>query len=82
MLALLSVLTPSRRTEFIHCPKAKVPMAVVPNIDVKTQWNLTLELLERAYQLLEFSCHWLKIPKYSDYQPLFSNSSAKVIYNT
>jgi hypothetical protein len=41
-------------------------------MDVKTRWNSTLELLERAYQLREFTREWLKNPKYSDYQPLFT----------
>jgi hypothetical protein len=40
-------------------------------MDVKTRWNSTLELLERAYRLREFNREWLKTPKCSDYQPLF-----------
>jgi len=41
-------------------------------MDVKTRWNSTLELLERTYRLREFTREWLKNPKYSDYQPLFT----------
>jgi hypothetical protein len=41
-------------------------------MDVKTRWNSTLELLERAYRLREFTREWLKNPKYSDYRPLFT----------
>jgi len=41
-------------------------------MDVKTHWNLTLELLEHPYQLHEFMWEWHKNPKYCDYQPLFT----------
>ena len=35
-------------------------------------WNSTLELLECAYRSHEFTPEWLRNPKYSDYQPLFT----------
>jgi len=38
-------------------------------MDVKTRWNLTLQLLERAYQLREFTWEWLMNPLISEYQP-------------
>jgi len=41
-------------------------------MDVKTCWNSTLELLEGAYRLPEFTREWLKNPKYSDYRALFT----------
>ena len=41
-------------------------------MDVNTRWNSTLELLERAYRLREFTREWLQIPKYSEYRPLFT----------
>jgi len=72
MLAVLITLTPGRRNEFIDCQKAKVRIAVLPIIDVKTRWNSTLELLERAYRLREFTREWLQNPKYSEYRPLFT----------
>jgi len=72
MLAVLITLTPGRRNKFIHCQKAKVCIAVLPITDVKTQWNSTLELLERAYRLWEFTSEWLQNPKYTDYQPLLT----------
>jgi len=49
MLAVLLTLTPRRRNEFIDFQKAKVRIAVLPMMDVKTRWNSTLEVLERAY---------------------------------
>ena len=55
MLAVLITLTPGRRNEFIDCQKAKVRIVVSPIMDVKTRWNSTLELLERAYHLWEFT---------------------------
>jgi len=72
MLAVLITLTPGRRNEFIDCQKVKVRIAVLPIMDVKTYWNSTLELLEHAYRLREFTREWLKNPKYGDYRPLFT----------
>jgi hypothetical protein len=68
----LITLTPGRRTEFLDCQKSKVRIAVLPIMDVKTRWNSTLELLERAYRLREFTREWLKNPNYKDYRPLFT----------
>ena len=70
MLAVLITLTPGRRNEFIDCQKAKVQIAVLPIINVKTRWNSTLELLERAYRLREFTREWLKNSQYSEYRSL------------
>ena len=72
MLAVLITLTPGRRNEFIDCQHAKVRIAVLPIMHVKTRWNSTLELLEHAYRLHEFTREWLKNAKYSDYRPLFT----------
>jgi len=72
MLAELIMLTPGCRNEFIDCQKAKVRIAVLPIMDVKTHWKSTLKLLKHAYRLCEFTCKWLKNPKYSDYRPLFT----------
>jgi hypothetical protein len=66
------MLTPGRRNEFIDCQKAKVRIEVLPIMDVKTRWNSTLELLERACRLREFTCEWLQNTKYSEYRPLFT----------
>lgn len=41
-------------------------------MDVKTRWNSTLEFLEWAYRFPEFTCQWLKNPKYSEFQPLYT----------
>ena len=72
MLAILITLTPGRRNEFIDCQKAKVHIAVLPIMDVKTRWNSSLELLDRAYCLWEFTREWLQNLKYSDHWPLFT----------
>ena len=56
MLAVLITQTPGHRNEFIECQKAKVCIAVLPIVDVKTHWNPTLRLLERTYRLQEFTC--------------------------
>jgi len=78
-LAVLITLTPGLRNEFINCHTAKVHFAVTPIMDVKTRWNSTLELLERAYRLREFTCEWLKNPKYAGYRPLFTTQDAWTI---
>jgi hypothetical protein len=72
MLAELITLTPGRRNGFIDCQKAKVRIAVLPIMDVKIQWNSTLELLERAYRLWEFTRESLQNLKYAEYRPLFT----------
>jgi len=71
MLAVLITLIPGHRNESIEFQKAKVRIAVLPIMDVKTRWNSTLVLLERAYRLREFTREWLKNPKFSDYRLLF-----------
>ena len=71
MLAVLISLTPGHRNEFIDCQKAKVRIAVLPIMHVKTGWNSTLELLERAYQIREFTRERLHNPKYCEHQLLF-----------
>ena len=72
MLAVLIMLTPGRRNEFIDCQKANVHNAVLPIMDVKTRWNSTLVLLEYPYRLWEFTGKWLQNPKFSEYRPLFT----------
>jgi len=72
MLAEFITLTPGCRNKFINCQKAKVRIAVLPIMDVKTRWNSTLELLERAYRLREFTREWLQNPKYAQYRLLLT----------
>jgi len=72
MLAVLITLTPGCRNEFIDREKAKVCIAVLPIMDVKTHSNSTLELLELAYRVSEFTRERLNNPTYSNYQPLFT----------
>jgi len=72
MLAVLITLTPGSQNEFIDCQNAKVRIAVLPIMDVKERWNMTLELLKPAYRLREFKREWLKNPTYSDYWLLFT----------
>jgi hypothetical protein len=79
MLAVLITLTPGRRNELIDCQKAKVRIAVLPIMDVKTGCNSTLELLERAFCLREFTRQWLQNPKYNGYRPLFTTQEELTI---
>jgi hypothetical protein len=79
MLALLNTLTAGRRNEFIDCQNATVRITVLPIMDVKTRSNSTLELLEHAFRLHEFTQEWLKNPKYSDYRPHFMTQDERTI---
>jgi len=72
MLPVLITLTPGQRNEFIDCKTAKVHIAVLPIMNVKTLWNSTLELLKCSYQLWEFTPKWFQNPKYTAYRPLFT----------
>jgi len=72
MLAVLITLTPGCRNEFIDCQNAKVRIAVLLIMDVKTRWISALELFKRAYRLREFTREWLRNPKYIEYWPLFT----------
>jgi len=72
MLAVLITLTPGRRNEFIDCQQAKVHIAVLTSMDLKTWWNSTLELLELAYQIREFTRKCSRNLECSDFRPLFT----------
>jgi len=72
MLAVLIRQTTGPGNEFNICEKAKVRIAVLPIIDMKTHWNSTLKLLEHAYRLQKFTRKWLNNPKYNLYWPLFT----------
>jgi len=65
-------LTPVRGNQFIDCQKAKISIAVLPIMDLKTHWNSTLQILERAYRVWEFTVEWHQNPKYTEYRPLFA----------
>jgi hypothetical protein len=79
MLAVSITLTPGRQNELIDCQKAKVRIAVLPIMYVKTGWNSTLELFERAYHLWKFTRECIQNPKYSEYRPLFSTQNEWMI---
>jgi len=79
MLAVLIMLTPGHQNEFLHCQKAEVCIVVIPIMDVKTWWNCTLELLERASRVREWTRDGLQNPKYSDYRPLFTTQDEWII---
>jgi len=80
MLAVLITRTLGRRNKFIDCQKAKVRMAVLHIMDVKTHSNSTLELLEHTYQLWEFTRKWLQNPNYAEYRPLFTTQDEWTIF--
>jgi len=58
--------------KFIHCQKAKVRITVLPIMNLWTHWTSTLEFLERAYWLQEFTRKGLQIPKSSGNWPFFA----------
>jgi uncharacterized membrane protein YpjA len=73
MLAVLITLTPGRRNMFIDCQNAKVFITVLLIMDVKTRWNSTLELLERACRNV------FQSPTYAKYRPLFTTQDEWMI---
>jgi hypothetical protein len=75
MFAISITLTRGSQNEFIEYQKAKVRIAVLPIIDVKTLWNSPWELLEQAYLLQEFTPEWLHNPTYTESQPLYSTDN-------
>jgi len=66
------MLTPGLRKEFIDCRKSEVGIVVLLIMYLKTCRNFTMELLECAYRLREFTCLCLQNPVYREYQPLFT----------
>lgn len=72
-------LTPGHQNDFIDCQKAKVRIAVLPNMDVNRWYNSTLELLERGHRLQEFTSEWLNNPKYGVNLPLFTTQAESTI---
>jgi hypothetical protein len=79
MRAVLITLTHDGRNEFIDCQKADFLIAVLLIMDVKTCWNSTLKVLERAYRLREFTCQWLQNQKYTECRPLFTSQDEWMI---
>jgi len=61
--------------KFIHWQTAKIHIAVLPIMDVKTRWKLTVELLKQDYRLWEFTRESLQNPKFSEYRPLFTTQN-------
>jgi len=45
------MLTTGGKNEFIDSQKRKVHKSLLPIMDVKTQWNSTLEQFEQTYKL-------------------------------
>jgi hypothetical protein len=62
----------TRYDDYIELQKGKELIACTLTLDVKTRWNSTLEMLERAYRLRDYTAHWLKNPKYEEFRPLFT----------
>jgi len=72
MLAVLITLRPGGQDEFPDCQPPNLPIAVLPILDVRTCWNSTLELGERAYLLREFTRELHHNTRYPDHRPLIT----------
>ena len=70
LLAVVVNGSPKRRDDFLEMQKGNEPIAVTLILDVKTRWNSTLAMLERAYRLKSYTCWWLI--EYPQYQGLFT----------
>jgi len=74
-LAVLITLTPGCQNKFIDCEKATVRIALLPIMDLTTRWNSTLEFVQCAYQLQEFTHDSLRNPKYTVYWILYKTQN-------
>lgn len=70
LLAVVINGSPKRRDDFLETQRGKEAIAVTLILDVKTRWNSTLAMLERAYRLKAYTFCWLS--QYPQYQPLFT----------
>ena len=62
--------SPKRRDDYLETQRGKEHIAVTLILDVKTRWNSTLAMLERAYRLKSYTYCWLN--GYPQYQSLFT----------
>ena len=53
--------------------RGRVEQPVMLIYDIKTRWNSTLNMLERALRLKDFTREWIK--DYPSYTPLWSTPS-------
>ena len=59
---------PQQCQHFVEIPNNWVKIPTILLYDVKTQWNSTLNMLERSVRLQEFTKDWLQT--YADFTPL------------
>jgi hypothetical protein len=58
--------SPQRRDEFLVLQEGRESVAVTLILDVKTRWNSTLAMLERAYRLRNYTEAWIALhPEFS-----------------
>ena len=62
--------SPTRRNNYLEIQKGAEQIAVTLILDVKTRWNSTLAMLERAYRLKTYTYRWLI--QYPQYKSLFT----------
>ena len=62
--------SPKRRDEFLETQRGKELIAVTLILDVKTRWNSTLAMLERAYRLRPYIRCWLR--QYPQFTSLYT----------
>lgn len=72
MHGILIMLTPSHQNKYFECQCAKVSIAVLPILDVKTRSYSTPESLQPTDRLQEFTCQQLKNSTCGDYRPVFT----------
>src|SRR5437588_13046825 len=62
--------SPTRRNDYLEIQKEAEQIAVTLILDVKTRWNSTLAMLERAYRLKTYTYRLLI--QYPQYKSLFT----------
>ncbi len=69
-LAIAVGASPQRREHFLSLQDGRVAIPVALVYDVKTRWNSTLGMLERALRMREFTKEWIK--EYPSFKALWS----------
>src|ERR1700709_341837 len=67
--------SPKRRDEFLETQRGKELIAVTLILDVKTRWNSTLAMLERAYRLRPYIRCWLR--QYPQFTSLYTSCDSR-----
>lgn len=64
--------SPKRRDRYLEIQEGRFSVPVCLIYDVKTRWNSTLDMLERALRMKEITKEWLQMPEHIEFRGLWS----------